>query len=331
MYFTEQQLEQEAQRLFEKLNKVSWSMDECKLYAPLTLEINTLKKEQNAIILAHSYQTPDIMYGIADFVGDSYGLSLKATETQASKIICCTVHFMAETVKLLNPEAEVYIPKFAGCSLAESITIQDVWKLKEEHPNTPVACYVNTSAKIKSEVDVCVTSSNASKIINSIESDKVIFIPDRHMGANIQRETDKELILWNGGCIVHEKFTAEHIDQIRKIYPDVKVLAHPECLEDVVKKADFSGGTTAMIDYVKSSEADTFMVITECGLTDRLKIETEGNKFIGMCNLCPYMKEIEIKDVLQLLEEPKESQEVIIEKVYEKKARESLEMMMKLA
>jgi len=331
MYFNSQQLKQEADRLYENLSDVSWSMDECKLYAQMTLEINTLKKEQNAIIVAHSYQTPDIMYGIADYVGDSYGLALKAMDTEATKVICCAVYFMAETMKLLNPDIDVLIPKKAGCSLAESITIKDVWKLKEEHPSTPVVCYVNTSAKVKSEADICVTSSNALKIINSIESDKVIFIPDKHMGANLQKETDKELILWNGACEVHEKFDHKIIDQIRRIYPDAKILSHPECLPDVVEKSDFSGGTTAMINYVKESESKEFMILTECGLTDRIKIETEGNKFIGMCNLCPYMKETELKDVLEILENPKDDQYVEIEHVYKERARQSLDMMMKLA
>jgi len=331
MHFTQQQLDLETQRLYEDLSKVDWTMDECKLYSPMTLEINTLKKEQNAIILAHSYQTPDIMYGIADFIGDSLGLAIKASETEAKRIICCTVFFMAETVKLLNPEADVFVPKKASCSLAESITIRDVWKLKEENPNVPIVCYVNTSAKVKSEVDICVTSSNALKIVNSIESDKVVFIPDKYMAANLQKQTDKEIIPWNGACVVHEKFSPETIDQLKKIYPKVEILTHPECTPEVVAKSDFSGGTTGMINYVKNSEAKEFMLVTECGLTDRVKIETEDKKFIGMCNLCPYMKEIELKDVLQLLEEPKKEQIVEIDYVYQKKARMSLEKMMKLS
>jgi len=331
MYFTQQQLDNEAERLYEKLSKVSWTMDKCKSYAPITLEINTLKEEQEAIILAHSYQTPDIMYGIADFIGDSLGLAIKAGETEAKKIICCTVFFMAETVKLLNPEADVFVPKKASCSLADSITIRDVWKLKEENPNVPIVCYVNTSAKVKSEVDICVTSANALKIINSIESDKVVFIPDKYMAKNLQKQTDKEIISWDGSCVVHEKFSTDTIDKLKRIYPKVQVLAHPECKPEVIEKSDFSGGTSGMIDYVKNSDAKVFMVITECGLTDRVKIETEDKKFIGMCNLCPYMKEIKIEDILQILEEPKKEQLVEIEHVYEKKARMSLEKMMKLS
>jgi quinolinate synthase len=331
MYFTKQEIDNETNRLYEKLSKVSWSIEDCKLYATLTLEINTLKKEQNAIIVAHSYQTPDIMYGIADFIGDSYGLALKAMETEASKVICCTVYFMAETIKLLNPNIDVLIPKKPSCSLADSITIKDIWKLKEENPNVPVVCYVNTSAKVKSEADICVTSSNALKIINSIESDKIIFIPDKHMGENLQKETDKKLILWNGACTVHEKFDYKIVDQLKKIYPNAKIVSHPECTKEVVERSDFSGGTTAMLNYVKNSQEKEFMILTECGIIERIKIETENKKFIGTCNICPYMKEIKLKDILKVLEEPKDDYYIEIEEIYKNRAKKSLEMMMKLS
>ncbi len=215
-------LEKESILLFERLHHLGWTMTDAELYAPITLEIKRFKQKQNAIILAHSYQRPEIMYGIADFIGDSYGLSVIATKTNAKKIIFCSVHFMAETAKLLNPEKEVVVPKIAGCSLAESITPQDVKNLRKAHPEAAVVCYVNTSAAVKAESDVCCTSSNALKIIEALPEDEIIFIPDELMAKNFIPLTHKKIYYWKGQCIVHNQFKPEHIEEIRAHYQDGK-------------------------------------------------------------------------------------------------------------
>lgn len=324
-------LKKEAHRLHEKLHKLNWTLNDCLVIAPLTLEINQLKKEQNAIVLAHSYQTPDIMYGIADFVGDSYGLSVKAHKTDAAKIVFCSVHFMAETVKILSPEKEVLVPTLAGCTLASSITPNDVKRLKKENPGCPVVCYVNTTADVKAESDVCVTSSNALKIINALPEDKIIFIPDELMAKNFQSVTDKKIIGWNGRCIVHEKFNKGHVRQIRLDHPKAKIVAHPECSPPVVAGIDFIGGTTDMLKYVKNTNAEEFFLVTECGLADRLMAEFEHKTFVGSCSLCPFMKKIQLKDVLTALKNPKPNQMIKLDPDVLKKAKKSLERMMELS
>jgi len=317
-------------RLFTQLSKVGWTQDDCSLIAPLTLEINNLKKEQDAIILAHSYQTPDIMYGVADHVGDSYGLSVIASKTKARKIVFCSVHFMGETAKILSPEKEVLVPTVAGCSLAESITAEEVRKLKEQHPGIPVVCYVNTSASVKAESDACCTSANAQKIVEAFPSETVIFIPDVLMGRNLQKLTSKKLILWHGTCIVHDKFRPETIDEVRKMHPGVKVLAHTECEPVLVEKVDMAGSTTSMLNYVKNSSASDFMLITECGLTDRVKAEFPSKNIVGTCNLCPYMKSVMLKDILKALKNPSPEQRVEIPPEILKKAKHSLDRMFEL-
>jgi len=330
MNFTDIQIKKEAKRLFQNLEKVSWTMNECLLYAPLTLEINHLKKEQEAIILAHSYQTPDIMYGIADHVGDSYGLSIIAKETDAKKIVFCSVYFMAETAKILNPNKEVLVPKISGCSLADSISAEDVKKLKEKYPNLPIVCYVNTTAEVKAECDICVTSSNVLKIINSLPDKEIVFVPDKYMAQNIQELTNKKIIPWDGKCIVHEEYSVDHVKTTREKYPNAKILAHSECVPEVVEKVDLTGGTSDMINYIKSHEDDEYMLVTECGLTDRMKIEFKNKSFIGSCALCPYMKKIEMKDVLQVLKKPTKDQIISIEETTLSKAKKCLDKMIEL-
>lgn len=328
MNFTDTELTREADRLFQKLQKLGWSHADCEIYAPLTLEINTLKKEQDAIILAHSYQTPDIMYGVADFVGDSYGLSLLAAEHDCAKIVFCSVHFMGETAKLLSPEKEVLVPQVAGCSLAESITAEDVRSLRKQYPHAGVVCYINTSADVKAECDICCTSSNVLQVIESMPQDEVIFVPDEFMGQNIQELTSKKLILWKGRCIVHEEFTPEKVAEIRKNYPDVKILAHPECAPQVVDYADFTGSTSAMVQYVKDHQDEKqIMLITECGITDRVKTEYEDREIVGTCNMCPYMKKIMMKDILESLKNPRQDQIVDIPEDIAMKAKASLDAM----
>jgi len=328
MHPTEQDIKNETARLFEKLQRVGWSMPDCEIIAPLTLEINLLKKEKNAIILAHSYQTPDIQYGIADIIGDSYGLSMEATKTNAEIIIFCSVEFMGETAKILNPQKTVLVPKVSGCSLAESVTVDDVNKMKSEHPNTKVVCYVNTTAAIKAECDACCTSSNASKIIENMEGDEVIFLPDELMAQNLK--TSKKIIPWKGRCIVHEEFSLEKVKSLKHDYPEALIVAHPECLPEVVKSADFTGSTEQMYDFIKKSDSTQFLLITECGLSSRIQVELKDKKVVGTCSACPYMKKIMLKDVLSCLKSPSPDQIVDIPEDILKRAKRSLDKMVEI-
>ena len=332
MEFSREQLENEAVRLHAKLSPLGWSMDACRVSAPLTLQINRLKKEKNAIILAHSYQTPDIIYGVADFTGDSYGLSGQAKKTSAKLIVFSGVRFMAETAKLLNPEKRVFLPALeAGCSLADGITAADVRRLKAENPLCPVVCYVNTSAEVKAESDVCCTSANAAKIVRALPQKKVIFVPDDFMAKNVARETGKELVGWSARCVVHQDFDQRKIDAVRRQFPGIKVLAHSECPPAVAQAADLVGGTADMERYVASSGAPSFMLVTECGLSDRLRSESPGRQFVGMCSLCPFMKKNSLLSILRMLkDEPKENEIEIPEKVAGK-ARAALEKMFALS
>ncbi len=323
-------MQKETNRLFARLRHVGWSQNDCALIAPMTLEINALKKQKKAVILAHTYQTPDIVYGVADVVGDSYGLSIAAQSTTAETIVFSSVHFMAETAKLLNPKKKVLVPAVAGCSLAESITPQDVRNLRQKHPGAPVVCYVNTSAAVKAESDVCCTSSNALKIVESLPGQEVIFIPDEFMAKNLQALTKKKIIGWQGRCVVHETFSPEAVDEIRRNHPGVRILAHTECSPAVVKKVDMAGGTEAMIRYVQTTRAESFMVVTECGLADRLRAEMPQKKVVGACALCPYMKKIMLKDILKVLRAPKPENIIRLPESTAKKARRTLERMIEI-
>ncbi|MFA5813363.1 MAG: quinolinate synthase NadA [Patescibacteria group bacterium] len=317
---TSEQLQKETTRLYEKLRRTCWTEERCGAIAPLTLEINELKKQQNAVILAHSYQTPDIMYGVADHIGDSYGLSQIAAQSNADKIIFCSVYFMGETAKILNPDKEVLVPVISGCSLAESITAADVKNLKKQHPNAPVVCYINTYAEVKAEADVCCTSANALKVIESLPEEEIIFVPDKLMGQNLQKLITKKLILWDGACVVHEEFNAESIIKVRQQYPDAKILVHTECNPAVVGLADLAGSTNDILEYVKNTNAKNVMLITECGITDRIKTEFKNKNIVGACNLCPYMKKIKLEDILTALKNPREDQIVKIPEEIIKKA-----------
>lgn len=323
-------LKQETGRLYGKLKNVSWSIADCAILAPLTLEINQLKKGKNAIILAHSYQTPDVMYGVADFIGDSYGLSIAATQTSADIIVFCSVHFMAETAKILNPKKTVVVPAAAGCSLAESIMPADVRNLRKKHPKATVVCYVNTSAAVKAECNVCCTSSNALKIVEAMPQNEIIFIPDEYMAKNLQPLTKKKIIGWRGRCIVHEHFTPEMAEEVRQRYPGVKILAHTECSPGIIAKVNFAGGTEGMMNYIRQSNATQFMLITECGLTDRIKSEMPSKHIVGTCALCPYMKQIQMKDVLTALKNPKPDQIVNIAPTVMRGARLALDRMIEI-
>ena len=330
MEISSSDLNKEITRLYDKLNKLGWTQEDCELIAPTTIEINELKKEQSAIILAHSYQTPDIMYGVGDVIGDSYALSVKASKLPAKKIIFCSVYFMGETAKLLNPEKEVLVPRVAGCSLADSITAEQVIELREKYPQAGIVCYVNTYAEVKAESDACCTSSNVVAVVEAMPQQDILFIPDELMGQNLRGMTSKNIITWSGTCVVHEGFNPDSVKDIRRRFKDVKILAHPECTPGVVALVDYAGGTSGMLNYVSKSNAKTFMMVTECGLTDRFKAEFPDKEIVGTCILCPYMKEIQLSDVLMALKNPTPEQYVNISSDIADRARISLEKMFEL-
>lgn len=269
----------------------------------LIKEIRQLKKEKNAIILGHNYMTPDVFYGVSDYVGDSLGLAKKASEIEADIILFNGVHFMAETASILNQDKKVLIADLnAGCSLAESITAEDVRKLKQEFPNVPVVTYINCSAEVKAETDVCCTSANALQIVNNINSDTIIFLPDVYLGNNIQKHTNKKLILWEKGkCIVHEQYTKEDIEYYRKQFDDLLVIAHPECNTDVTQASDFTGSTSQMSTFIKNSPKKNVLLVTECSMADNLRSEFPDKNFIGTCHTCPHMKKITLKKIRDAL------------------------------
>jgi len=305
--------------------------------AALTLEINRRKKERGAVICAHVYQTPDIILGIGDLVGDSYKLADDCRKSPAKTIIFCGVHFMAETAKILNPEKKVYVPSAnAGCSLSEAITADDVKKLKAEHPGPPVITYINTSAEVKAESDCIVTSANAEKILRRMyeKHEKVIFLPDRFMGANLAKALGKtpgkDIILWNGSCVVHEKFDPGLIKVYRQRYPGLAVLAHAECPTELIREVDFMGGTGDMMRYVESTNAAAYLLVTECGFGELARLKFPAKNFIAMCRLCPYMKSITLDSVLALLQDPA-AQEVTVPPAVAARAKKAIEKMFELA
>ena len=315
-------------QLYEKVRKfipeVEWAVHE-----PLVEKINKLKKEKNAVILAHSYMTPEIYHCVADIVGDSLLLAKESQKAKADIIIMCGVHFMAETAKILNPDKKVLIPDMsAGCSLAESITGDDVRLLKEKYPGVPVVSYVNTSADVKSETDICCTSSNAVEIVESLGVDKVIFLPDEYLAQNVAAQTKVKIISYKGTCIVHERFTPEEIKEYRKNYPGIVVLAHPECPPDVVAEADYTGSTSKMSNYVKVNKPKKVLMVTECSMSDNVQADNPNVEFIKPCNLCPYMKKITLQKILDCLES--EKNEIFIEEKMAKAARQSVQRMTKI-
>ena len=298
-------------------------------FAPYVKAINELKKERNAVILAHNYMTPEIFHCIADFVGDSLQLAKEAAATDAEIIVQCGVHFMAETSKLLNPDKTVLIPDMgAGCSLAASITGADVRALREAYPGVPVVAYVNTSADVKAEVDICCTSSNAVKIVESLNAPKVIFLPDEYLAKYVASKTDVEIIAWKGHCVVHERFTPEELRSAREAEPGLKIIAHPECPPDVLAEADFTGSTSGMIKWVEDNQPKKVMMVTECSMSDNVAVENPKVEFIRPCNLCPYMKRITLPKILESLVYMKE--EIVIPSDVAEKARRSVERMVEL-
>jgi len=311
--------------IYKKISKhvpeIEW-----KVHAPLIEKINKLKKEKNAVILAHNYQTPEIYYGVSDIAADSLALAVEAAKTSADIIVLCGVHFMAETAKLMSPDKKVLIPDMeAGCSLAASLTGEDVRLLKKKYPGVPVVSYVNTSADVKAETDVCCTSANAVKVVESLKTDRVIFLPDQHLANYVAKQTKVKIISWKGSCIVHEQFTPKEIQDIREANPGIKVIGHPECPSDVLDACDFAGSTGSMIDYVKKNQPKKVMLVTECSMSDNVQADNPNVEFIKPCNLCPYMKKITLQKILDCLEN--ETNEIFIEEKMAKAARKSVQRM----
>ncbi len=334
-----------AQELYEKLKGLSgnplcsYSYERCLHLTPIINEIAALKAEKEALILAHTYVHPDIIYGVADYVGDSYFLAKQALLSNAKTIVFPSVRFMAETVKILNPDAQVIDPNpNGGCSLADSISADDVYALKEEYPNHTFVCYINTSAAVKAACDICVTSSNVYRILERLPTDQIYFVPDRLMGENVSRwlkakGVDKEILTYPGTCYVHEEFNPEAVDLIRRQHPDAYVLAHPECRPEVISRADHVGSTTEMLQYVMAHQQENrpFLLLTECGVASRLKVEAPGVRLVGGCMLCKFMRSNSLSNVLQALKAPTPSQIIEIPSSIQKNARLCIERMFEYA
>jgi quinolinate synthase len=296
--------------LFERLGGV---LPDAEIAAiePLVEEIEALKRERNAVVLAHNYMTPDIYHGVADLKGDSLALARMAVSSKADVIVMAGVHFMAETAKIVNEAKTVLIPDMrAGCSLAESITGADIRLLRERYPGVPVVTYVNTSAEVKAESDICCTSGNAVQVVESLGVDRVIFLPDQYLGRWVASQTDVEIILWEGSCEVHERFTGEELRGYRSMNPGIQIIAHPECPPDVLAEADFVGSTSGMINWVKREHPRQVVMVTECSMSDNVAAEVPETNFVRPCNLCPHMKRITLEGIRDSLRDMKHRVEV---------------------
>ena len=322
------EVERATAHLYEKVKAIIPPV-EWPFHAPYVKAINDLKKQRNAVILAHNYQTPEMYNCVADVVGDSVQLAKLAAQSEADILIQGGVHFMAETAKLLNPDKTVLIPDSrAGCSLAQSITAADIRLLRQRYPGVPVVAYVNTSAEVKAEVDICCTSSNALKVVESLGSDRVIFVPDQYLAKNVQAQTKVKIIAWQGACEVHERFTAEDLLRYRADDPSIQIIAHPECPPEVIAVSDFAGSTAAMIDFVKTKHPKRVLLVTECSMADNVASETTGTEFVRPCNLCPHMKRITLPKILDSLVYLKDV--VTIDPVLAARARRSVQRMIDL-
>jgi quinolinate synthase len=289
-------------RLYERVRDVIPEA-EWVIHAPLVARIHELKKERNAVILAHNYQTPEIFHGVADIVGDSLALAREGARVEADVIVLAGVHFMAETAKILSPEKTVLIPDLrAGCSLADSITGADIRELRKRYPGVPVVTYVNTSADVKAESDICCTSSNAVEVVESLGVDRVICLPDQYLAKWVATQTDVDIIWWDGACEVHERFTGEEIRRYRESFPGAVILAHPECPPDVLDEADYVGSTAGMTNWVRERQPKQVVMITECSMSDNLAAENPAVDFVRPCNLCPHMKRITLEGIVHALE-----------------------------
>jgi quinolinate synthase len=323
-----EQVARETAPLYARVQKVVPAI-EWPFFAPYVKAINALKAERGAVILAHNYQTPEIYNCVADFVGDSLQLAREAAKTKASVIVQCGVHFMAETAKILNPDKTVLIPdRRAGCSLAQSITADDVRLLRERFPGVPVVTYVNTSAEVKAESDICCTSSNALQVVESLGADRVIFLPDEYLARYVASQTRVQIIAWKGHCEVHERFTAEELRSYRASDPSIQIIAHPECPPDVIAEADFTGSTAHMIDWVRAKRPRRVVMVTECSMADNVQAELPDVKFVRPCNLCPHMKRITLPKILDSLVHMQE--EVVVDPLIAEKARRAVERMIHL-
>jgi quinolinate synthase len=314
--------------LYERLRRVIPEI-EWRVHAPYIAAIQRLKAERNAVIVAHNYMTPEIFHGVADFRGDSLALARMAADTEADVIVLCGVHFMAETAKIINMSKTVLIPDpKAGCSLAESITGADVRLLRERYPGVPVVTYVNTSAEVKAESDICCTSANAVEVVESLGVDRVIFLPDEFLGKWVASQTDVKVVLWQGHCMVHEQFTPQQMKELRATYPGVQILAHPESPPDVLAEADYVGSTSGMIKYVDNEAPARVVLITECSMSDNVAVGREGTEFIRPCNMCPHMKRISLPKVLHCLQTM--THEVLVAPEVAERARRAVERMLEV-
>ena len=314
--------------LYERVSTVIPPV-EWPVMAPVIAAINELKAARNAVILAHNYQTPEIFHCVADIKGDSLQLAVEATKVKADIIVQCGVHFMAETAKLLNPDKRVLIPDSrAGCSLAASITGADVRLLRERFPGVPVVAYVNTSAEVKAEVDICCTSSNAVQVVESLGAREVIFLPDQYLARYVASKTNVKIIAWKGACEVHERFTGDELRAFREADPSVQIIAHPECPPDVLAEADFTGSTAHMINWVRERRPKRLVMITECSMADNVRAELPDVEMLRPCNLCPHMKRITLANILESLLTLRE--EVTIDPALAARARQSVERMINL-
>jgi quinolinate synthase len=340
-------LSRSPQELYELLKNVKeanpyvdYSLDKCLSLFPLIQAIQQLKEEKDAIILAHSYVHPDIIYTVADHTGDSFGLSLIAKESSHSTIVFPSVRFMAETAKILNPHKTVIDPNTnGGCSLAESIDAATVRQFKQKHPHHTFVCYINTTAAVKAECDVCVTSSNVYHIIENIPNDKIFFLPDTLMGKNIQEyvkehKVQKQIDIFEAGsCYVHEGFHTSEVLQLKKKHPDLKILAHPECSPSVVSQAEMVASTTGLMDHIirTAKKEDTFLLLTECGISSRLKVERPDIRLVGTCMMCKYMKSNHLSNIKNALANPLPSQIIEIDERIQEKALRCIENMFLLS
>lgn len=294
-----------ALTITDRLDKVLPDIEITAL-TPLIEEIEELKVQRNAVVLAHNYMTPDIYHGVADLAGDSLALAHLAAETDADVIVMAGVHFMAETAKIVSPHKTVLIPDLdAGCSLADSITPEDIALLRERYPEAPVVTYVNTSAAVKAASDITCTSGNAVTVVESLDADQIIFLPDQYLGRWVAGQTDKEIILWQGSCEVHERFTGAELREYRRDYPGIQIIAHPECPTDVLEEADFVGSTSGMINWVRTETPERVVMVTECSMSDNVAVESPDTEFIRPCNLCPYMKMITLEGIRDSLRDMK--------------------------
>lgn len=323
------ELAQATQDIYQKMARTV-PLADWAIHAPYVVAINALKKQRNAVILAHNYMTPDIFHGIADFVGDSLQLAIKATEVDEDVIVQCGVHFMAETSKILNPSKTVLIPDVtAGCSLAESITAEGVAEMRAKYPGAPVVSYVNTTAEVKAASDICCTSANALQIVNAMEGDTVIMTPDKYLAQNVANLSHKNVVWWDGSCIVHELYTAEDLRAYRAADPEVKIIAHPECTPEVVAEADFTGSTSGIIDWVHRHKPAKAMLVTECSMASNIADELPEVDFAKPCNMCPFMKKITLEKVLWSLHTM--SEEVVVDPAVADKARVAVQRMIDLS